>query len=95
MLVFEWDDEKAKANLREHGVSFEEAIEIFDDDFALEEYDVAHSKDEPRFNIIGLSSRRLLFVAYSEREKDVIRIISTWKASKKYREAYEENRKET
>ena len=59
MLVFEWDDEKAKANLRVHGVPFEEAIEVFDDDFALEEYDVAHSKDEPRFNIIGLSSRRL------------------------------------
>ena len=95
MLVFEWDDEKAKANLSEHGVSFEEAIEVFDDDFALEEYDVAHSKDEPRFNIIGLSSRRLLFVAYSEHEKDAIRIVSAWKASKKYREAYEENRKET
>lgn len=95
MLVFEWDDEKAKANQRDHGVSFEEATEVFDDEFALEEYDVAHSTDEPRFSIIGFSSRRLLLVVYAEREKNVIRIIAAWKASKKYREAYEENRKES
>jgi hypothetical protein len=95
MLVFEWDDEKAKANERDHGVSFEEAVEVFDDEFALEEYDVAHSEDEPRFNIIGFSSRRLLLVVYAERQEDVIRIISAWKASRKYREAYEQNRKES
>ena len=95
MLVFEWDDEKAKANQRDHGVSFEEAMEVFDDEFALEEYDVTHSKDEPRFNIIGFSSRRLLLVVYAEREKNMIRIISAWKASKKYQEAYEKNRKES
>ena len=43
MLLFEWDDEKAKANERDHGVSFEEAIEVFDDEFALEELDVSRS----------------------------------------------------
>ena len=95
MLLFEWDDEKAKVNERDHGVSFEEAIEVFDDEFALEEYDVAHSKDENRFNIIGFSSRRLLLVVYAERERTLIRIISAWQAGKKYREAYEQNRKES
>ncbi len=91
MLRFEWDDDKAKANERDHGLSFEEAIEVFDDGNALEEYDAEHSMDEQRFHIIGLSSRRLLFVVYAEREADVIRIISAWKAAKKYRDAYESN----
>ena len=93
MVRFEWDDEKARANKREHGVSFDEAKEVFDDDFAIDEYDEAHT-DEPRFHIIGLSSRRLLMVVYAEHDGDVIRIISAWKADKKYREAYEENKQE-
>lgn len=94
MVGFEWDDEKAKANERDHGVSFDEAKEVFDDDFAIDEYDDAHTDEEPRFHIIGLSSRRLLMVVYAEREGEVIRIISAWKAGKKYREAYEENKQE-
>lgn len=76
MVGFEWDDEKAKANLREHGVSFDEAIEVFSDDFAIDEYDDSHTDEEPRFHIIGLSSRRLLMVVYAERNGEVIRIIS-------------------
>jgi uncharacterized DUF497 family protein len=41
MVGFEWDDEKAKANERDHGVSFDEAKEVFDDDFAIDEHDDA------------------------------------------------------
>ncbi len=89
-MKFEWDDEKALSNLERHGVSFGEATEVFYDPNALEGYDAFHSTDEPRFFIIGLSSRRLLFVVYAERAGDVVRIISARKAVKKEQDEYEE-----
>lgn len=85
----EWDDDKAQANLEKHGVSFGEATEVFYDPNALEGYDPDHSEEEDRFFIIGLSSRRLLFVVYAEREGDTVRIISARKAVKKEQEEYE------
>lgn len=88
-MKFEWDDEKAQANLEKHGVSFGEATEVFYDPNALEDYDSEHSEDEARFFIIGLSSRRLLYVIYAERTGDVVRIISARKADKAERENYE------
>jgi uncharacterized protein len=91
-MKFEWDDDKAQANVEKHGVSFGEATEVFYDPDALEGYDADHSDDEARFFIIGLSSRRLLFVVYAEREGDVIRIISARKAVRKERESYERTR---
>ena len=89
-MRFESDDEKAQANLEQHGVSFGEATEVFYDPNALEDYDAEHSTDESRFFIIiGLSSRRLLFVVYAEREGDLVRIISARKAVKKEQEDYD------
>jgi uncharacterized DUF497 family protein len=85
---FEWDDEKAQANLEKHGVSFGEATEVFYDPNALESYDAEHSTDESRFFIIGLSSRRLLYVVYAERDGDVVRIISARQAVKREQEDY-------
>ncbi|HKS27761.1 MAG TPA: BrnT family toxin [Pyrinomonadaceae bacterium] len=88
-MRFEWDDEKAQANLEKHGVTFGEATEVFYDPNALGAYDEEHSIDEDRFFIIGLSSRRLLVVVYAEREGDTVRIISARKAVKKDQEDYE------
>jgi uncharacterized DUF497 family protein len=85
---FEWDDEKAVANLEKHGVSFGEATEVFYDPNALEGFDAEHSAEENRFFIIGLSSRRLLYVVYAEREGDMVRIISARRAVKKEEELY-------
>jgi uncharacterized DUF497 family protein len=85
---FEWDDAKAVANLRKHGVSFDEASEVFYDPNAFEDYDPEHSGEEPRFFIIGLSSRRLLYVVYAERAGNVVRIISARKADKRERKIY-------
>jgi uncharacterized DUF497 family protein len=87
---FEWDDEKAINNLEKHGVSFGEATEVFYDPNALEGYDAEHSTNEERFFIIGLSSRRLLYVVYAERKDDVVRIISARRAIKKEQEDYEQ-----
>jgi hypothetical protein len=89
---FEWDPPKAEANLRAHGVSFAEAVTVLEDDFALTREDPA-AVDEPRFVTLGLSNLgNLLVVVYTYRDPDAIRLISAWKANKRQREAYEEDR---
>jgi len=89
-MRFEWDDVKAKINLKIHGVSFDEASEVFFDPNAIEGFDSEHSAAEDRFYIIGFSSRRLLYVVYAERlEKNVIRIISARKAERGRQNEYE------
>lgn len=86
MPIFEWDPAKAARNLREHGVTFEEATEVFYDDRAVIEDDP--DPDEERFSIIGMSRRRMLFVVYTERGDDTTRIISARKAAKHEARAY-------
>ena len=91
-MRFEWNDAKAISNVEKHGVSFGEATEVFYDPHALEDYDTRHSKSESRFVIIGLSSRRLLYVIYAERNADIIRIISARKANRYEQKSYERTR---
>ncbi len=91
-MRFEWDDAKAIGNVEKHGVTFGEATEVFYDPYALEDYDTKHSTSESRFVIIGLSSRRLLYVIYAERSADIIRIISARKADKSEQRFYERTR---
>jgi hypothetical protein len=82
-LSFEWDERKAEANAKKHGVSFDEAKSVFVDERAKLIDDPDHSKDEDRFVLLGLSSvLRLLLVCHCYRaEGNVIRIISARKAS--------------
>jgi uncharacterized DUF497 family protein len=87
---FEWDDQKAIANLKKHGVTFGEATEVFYDPNALEGHDPEHSGAEDRFVIIGYSARRLLFVVFAQRHGDVIRIISARPPTPTERRLYEE-----
>ncbi|PZN74957.1 MAG: hypothetical protein DM484_20030 [Candidatus Methylumidiphilus alinenensis] len=89
-MRFEWDSEKAKANIRKHdGVDFEEAISVFGDPFEVTISDPDHSQNEQRFLSIGLSSLgRLLVVSYTERETS-IRIISARMATTRERKNYE------
>lgn len=49
MIRFEWDERKSAANVRKHGVSFEEAQSAFFDDDAMEYDDPAHTSSEQRF----------------------------------------------
>ena len=89
-MEFEWDEEKAEANLSKHGVSFDEARTVFDDPLYLDFYDPDHSEAEDRFIIVGQSQqRRLLIVSYTER-RDKIRVISTREATRIEKDAYEE-----
>jgi Uncharacterized protein conserved in bacteria len=89
---YEWDPAKAKANLRTHGVSFFEAVTVLEDDLALTRED-SDCEAEQRFVTLGMSSfGNLLVVVYTYRERDVIRLISAWKANKRQRLRYEESR---
>lgn len=84
MIEFEWDSAKATANIKKHGVSFEEAQSVFYDEFAIQFFDDDHSSDEERFLLLGMSTgSRLLLVAHCERDAGhTIRIISARKATK-------------
>jgi len=85
MIVFDWDPAKAEANLKKHGVSFEEAQSVFYDEFAVQFFDEEHSTGEERFLLLGTSTgARLLLVCHCERESgQIIRIISARKATKR------------
>ena len=87
-MDIEWDELKAAANDRKHGVSFEEAVTALMDRAAVTFFDPA---DDEREITIGHSVRnRLLLVVHTEPERDLVRIISARKATRKEREAYEE-----
>ena len=89
-LVFEWDPAKAAANVRKHGVSFDEAETVFSDEHALLLDDPEHSADEDRFVLIGLSAAsRTVVVCHCYQERaDVIRLISARKATRTERHEY-------
>ena len=74
---FEWDPKKARSNRNKHGVSFEDAAELFTGaaDY-LELYDAEHSGDEDRFIAVGPIQAGVVVVVYTERQDDVIRIVS-------------------
>jgi uncharacterized DUF497 family protein len=89
-MEYEWDKNKAVANLSKHGVSFEEAKTVFDDLLYVEFYDPDHSFGEHRFILLGKSTQgRLLFVSYMERSNSV-RLISAREATLSERKAYEQ-----
>jgi uncharacterized protein len=89
-LAFEWDDKKAKKNLKKHGVGFEEASTVFADPLSLTIDDPLHSQDEERFVTLGESHRRRLLVVVFTERGDKIRIISARVASPGERKNYEE-----
>lgn len=84
MISFDWNAAKAAANLKKHGVTFEEAQTVFYDEFAVQFYDEENSSNEERFLMLGMSSgARLLLVCHCERDGGgIIRIISARKATK-------------
>ena len=83
-MNYEWDTSKNNANRKKHGISFEEAVSVFDDPRALVIPDPDHSQDEERFVILGMSVRlNMLVVCHCYRNNDkIIRIISARKATK-------------
>lgn len=84
-MNFEWDEEKNKINIKKHKVSFEKAVRVFLDPMHLEVPDPYEF--EERWDAIGFADS-VLFVVYTERRGDVIRIISARKAEKEEIDGY-------
>jgi uncharacterized DUF497 family protein len=89
---FDWDEKKAKANLKKHrGVSFDEATSVFDDPRLITFPDLLHSESEERYLSIGISFKgRILIVSHID-QANKIRIISSRKATVLEQGLYEEN----
>lgn len=89
-MIFEWDPEKERSNIRKHGVSFSEAATVFGDPVSRTFDDPDHSVNEQRFIIIGYSNKnRLLFVSHTDDEKTV-RIISARELTPNERKYHEQ-----
>lgn len=88
-MQFEWDREKARGNLRKHGVSFDEAVTVFYDPLSAAFDDPDHTVAERRSITVGYSSRgRLLVVSHTERG-NAVRIISARRATARERKRHE------
>lgn len=91
-MRFEWDPSKNAANVRRHGLGFDEACRLFESgvDY-LEIFDDAHSSEEDRFLAIGPVARGVVVVVYTEVHDDVLRIISARRATRRERELYRQH----
>jgi len=89
-MRFEWDPRKAAANLKKHGIAFQEAATVFGDPLAITFQDPDHSEEEERQMTYGLFQQmRLIIVSHMQR-KDQMRIINARLMDRKERVIYEE-----
>ncbi len=88
--VFEWDEAKAAENYAKHGVSFDAAIEVFNDPFGIQRLDDREDYGEDRYSILGMVDGRILYVAYTLRN-GTIRIISARGAEPHEKRQYHED----
>jgi len=90
-MNLEWDADKNARNLQNHGVAFEDAALVFYDHGRIETYNAREDYSEDRWATMGLAARSVLYVVYTVREEETIRIISARKAvhheQKQYRGA--------
>jgi uncharacterized DUF497 family protein len=92
VVSFEWDPNKAVANVRKHGVQFSEAVGVFNDDYAITITDDESDPDERRFLTLGIGIKgRILVVVYCY-SGDNVRIISARAAERPERDQYEAQR---
>lgn len=93
-MRFEWDSDKAAANLEKHGLSFEEASTAFGDPLSRTVRDPLHSDEEDRFVIVGMTSTgRLVVVVHTDRGESVRLItarIATSAERRRHEQAHEE-----
>jgi uncharacterized protein len=87
-VQYEWDEGKAAANLRKHGVDFLDAIAAVEDPERIEEIDTRFAYDEERVQVIGISQTRILFVVVAFFREDLCRVISARKATRHEQDRY-------
>ncbi|MFZ3138793.1 MAG: BrnT family toxin [Thermodesulfovibrionales bacterium] len=93
-MEFRWDTNKSKENLKKHGVSFEEAAEVFDDPLHVSILDKRFDYFDERWITIGSLKKGSIIVAghlyyLTENGNEIIKIITARKATKKERQEYE------
>jgi len=92
-MKYEWDENKNKLNQQKHGISFEEAKEIFEDPLQISKLDCRFNHFEERWITVGATLEyKILVVAnlfFTDEGEEIIRIISARKANKQERESYE------
>ncbi len=89
-LKLTWDPKKAAANIRKHGVSFEEASTAFGDPLSVTIPDPGHGEGERRFVLIGQSVRGRMVVVVHTEEEDNPRMISAREATRAEKRTYEQ-----
>jgi len=92
-MKFEWDERKNCINQEKHGISFEEAKEVFDDALQISKLDHRFNYFEERWITIGVTKKEHILVVanlfFSDDGEEIIRIISARKANNKERKSYE------
>ena len=92
-MKYEWDENKNKLNQQKHGISFEEAKEVFEDALQISKLDHRFNHFEERWITVGATSKHNVLVVanlfFTDEGEEIIRIISARKANKKERESYE------
>ena len=89
-MELEWNTDKAALNLKKHGVSFEDAVLVFYDTGRIETHDGRENYREDRWATIGLAYSVVLYVVYTVRHEETIRLISARKANANERKQYRE-----
>jgi len=92
MVEFIWDEKKNRANLKKHGVDFNDAVRAWYDPDRLDFFDEKHSGDEVRWIFLGAVAGVVLYVVETEPDEDTVRIISARQALKREQEVYYVNR---
>lgn len=87
-MKLEWNADKAASNVVKHRVDFEDAALVFYDIGRIETYDGRNDYGEDRWATIGLAYTAVLYVVYTIRDEDTIRIISARKANASERKQY-------
>ena len=95
MIKFIWDENKSRANLKKHGVDFNDAVRAWFAPDRLDFFNAEHGSDmEIRRIFLGGVAGVVLFVVETEPDKDTVLIISARRALKHEQEAYYANRGE-
>ena len=89
MYDFEWDESKNSINRSKHKVDFTDAMKVFFDEKRVTRVDSRVDYGEERYQVIGMTQQRILFVVYTERTENTIRIISARKATAKEKQYYQ------
>lgn len=92
-MGFEWHEEKNKSNFEKHGISFDEALEIFSHHDDLIHFKSDYVKGEIRETYIGLAGCSIVIVVIATQRDDNLRLISARIASRKERKVFYEYKK--